>query len=258
MIVTVQMKRLVYIAAMAAVTCLTGCMMGPDFERPVVEPPEHFSFTDAQTEAVVNLKWWELFNDPALDSLVATALNNNKDVMIVASRIEQARASLGFTEADTYPRLDIEAGASRGNYVAGRKVDKDDNYFIAPTVSWEVDFWGKFRRANEAALAELMASESSLRTIQISLISEVVSTYFLWLDFQQRLEISRQTRDSRLDSLEIIEARFSKGIIPEIDVNQSQIQKEIAEASIPVFTRTISQIENALNILLGSFCCGKH
>jgi multidrug efflux system outer membrane protein len=227
--------------------------MGPDFKRPVVEPPEHFSFTDAQAEAVVNIKWWELFHDPVLDSLVATALSNNKDVLIVASRIEQARASLGFTEADTYPRLDIEAGASRGNYVAGRKVGTDDNYFIAPTVSWEVDFWGKFRRANEAALAELMASESSLRTIQISLISEVVSTYFLLLDFHWRLEISRQTRDSRLESLEIIEARFSKGIIPELDVNQSQIQKEIAEASIPAFRRTISQIENALNILLGRF-----
>jgi multidrug efflux system outer membrane protein len=228
-------------------------MLGPDFERPVVEPPEHYSFANAKAEAVVNLKWWELFDDPALESLVATALSNNKDVMIAASRIEQARASLGFTEADTYPRLDIEAGASRGDYVAGRKVDKDDNYFIAPTLSWEVDFWGKFRRANEAALAELMASESSLRTVQIGLISEVVSTYFLLLDFHQRLDIARRTRDSRLESLEIIQQRFDKGTIPEIDVNQSQIQKEIAEASIPVFKRIISQIENALNILLGRF-----
>ncbi|MHC4116072.1 MAG: efflux transporter outer membrane subunit [Planctomycetota bacterium] len=247
------MRRLVDIAAVAAVAVLGGCMLGPDFERPVVEPPEHFSFTNEKAEAVVNLKWWELFDDPALESLVATALSNNKDVMIAASRIEEARASLGFTEADTYPRLDIEAGASRGNYMGGTKIDKDDRYFIAPTLSWEVDFWGKFRRANEAALAELMASESSLRTIQISLISEVVSTYFLLLDFQQRLDISRQTRDSRLESLEIIEQRFSKGIIPEIDLNQSQIQKEIAEAAIPAFKRAISQIENALNILLGRF-----
>ncbi|GAF94301.1 unnamed protein product, partial [marine sediment metagenome] len=149
------------------------------------------------------------------------------------------------------PRLDIEAGASRGTYLAARKVNEDDSYFIAPTLSWEIDFWGKFRRANEAALAELMASESSLRTVQISLISEVVSTYFLLLDFQQRLEISRQTRDSRNESLDMIQKRFSKGIIPEIDLNQAQIQKEIAESSIPVFERLISKTENTLSILLG-------
>ena len=247
------MKRLTHIAGMIAIASLAGCMLGPDFERPFVEPPERFSFTNAQTEAVVNLKWWELFDDPVLDSLIAAALRNNKDVMIATSRIEQARASLGFTRADMYPRLDIEAGASRGDYVAGRKVEEDDSYFIAPTLSWEVDFWGKFRRANEAVLAELMASESSLRTVQISLISEVVSSYFLLLDFRQRLDIARRTRDSRLESLRIIQERFAKGIIPEIDVNQSQIQKEIAEATIPAFKRSIVQIENALNVLLGRF-----
>ncbi|MHC4309097.1 MAG: efflux transporter outer membrane subunit [Planctomycetota bacterium] len=249
----IEIKNLALIITLVAILPLTGCMVGPDFTKPVVEHPEHFRFADEEVEAVVNLKWWELFNDPVLDSLVTTALENNKDVMIAVSRIEQARASLGFTEADMYPRLDIEAGASRGSFVAGRKVDTDDSYFIAPTLSWEIDFWGKFRRANEASLAELMASESSLRTIQISLISEVVSTYFLLLDFQQRVEISRQTLASRVESLDIIQKRFSKGIIPEIDLNQAQIQKEIAEASIPVYERLISQTEHTLSVLLGQF-----
>ncbi len=182
----IEIKNLALIITLVIIVPLTGCMLGPDFKKPVVETPDHFRFTDSGAEAVVNLKWWELFNDPVLDSLVTTALHDNKDVMIAVSRIEQARASLGFTEADMYPRVDIEAGASRGSFVAGRKVDTDDSYFIAPTLSWEIDFWGKFRRANEASLAELMASESSLRTVQISLISEVVSTYFLLLDFQQQ------------------------------------------------------------------------
>lgn len=247
------MRKLVNIAALLVMVSLAGCMLGPDFTKPVVEPPERFRFAEEEAEAVVNLKWWELFNDPVLDSLVTTALHNNKDVMIAVSRIEQARASLGFTEADMYPRVDIEAGASRGSFVAGRKVDTDNSYFIAPTLSWEIDFWGKFRRANEAALAQLMASEYSLRTVQISLISEVVSTYFLLLDFHQRLQISRQTLESRLESLDIIEKRFSKGIIPEIDKNQAQIQKEIAEASIPVYERLISQTEHTLSVLLGRF-----
>jgi len=246
----IEIKNLALIITLAVLP-LTGCMLGPDFQKPVVETPDHFRFADSEAETAVNLKWWELFDDRVLYSLVTAALQNNKDVMITASRIEQARASLGFTEADFYPRLDIEAGASRGTYLAARKVNEDDSYFIAPTLSWEIDFWGKFRRANEAALAELMASESSLRTVQISLISEVVSTYFLLLDFQQRLEISRQTRDSRNKSLDIIQKRFSKGIIPEIDLNQAQIQKEIAESSIPVFERLISKTENTLSILLG-------
>jgi multidrug efflux system outer membrane protein len=248
-----EMRKFVYIIALLVTVSLAGCMLGPDFTKPVVEPPERFRFAEEEAEAVVNLKWWELFNDPVLDSLVTTALHNNKDVMIAVSRIEQARASLGFVEADMYPRVDIEAGASRGSFVAGRKVDTDDSYFIAPTLSWEIDFWGKFRRANEAALAQLMASEYSLRTIQISLISEVVSTYFLLLDFHQRLQISRQTLESRMESLDIIEKRFTEGIIPEIDLNQAQIQKEIAEASIPAFERLISQTEHTLSVLLGQF-----
>jgi multidrug efflux system outer membrane protein len=246
-----EIKKFVLIIILAAILPLTGCMLGPDFEKPVVDTPEHYRFSDSQTETNINLKWWELFNDPALYSLVTSALKNNKDVMIAASRIEQARASLGFTEADFYPRFDIDAGASRGTYVSGTKVKKDDIFFIAPTISWEIDFWGRFRRANEASLAELMASESSLRTIQISLISEVVGTYFLLLDYQQSLEISKQTLESRTESLDIIQQRFDKGIIPEIDLNQAQIQKEIAEAAIPVYKRLISKTENTLSILLG-------
>ena len=251
--IVIKMKKLAYIVALMMIVSFTGCAVGPDFKKPDVQPPDKFRFSDSEAESVVNLKWWELFNDPVLNLLVITALNDNKDVRIAASRIEEARASLGFTKADMYPRLDVEAGASRGSYVGGRKVDTDNMFFIAPTLSWEIDFWGKFRRANEASRAELMASEYSLRTVQISLISEVVGTYFLLLDYHQSLEISKQTLESRLESLDIIQKRFDKGIIPKIDVNQAQIQKEIAAAAIPFFKRLISKTEHALSILLGRF-----
>lgn len=247
------MKTLVRLVVLVVLLVNAGCMMGPDFQRPVMAPPDTYRLDDKKTEAAVDLKWWELFKDPVLESLVSTALHNNKDLMIATSRIEEARASLGFTKADMYPRLDINAGASRGNYVGGRKTGTDNSFFIAPTVSWEIDFWGKFRRANEAALAELMASEYSLRTVQISLISEVVATYFLLLDYRQRLEISERTLESRQKSLDIIQKRFDKGIIPEIDVNQAQIQREIAAASTPFFRRLIAKTEHALGILLGRF-----
>jgi multidrug efflux system outer membrane protein len=251
--IVMEIKRLARIVTLGLFVFHTGCMMGPHFQRPVMETPDAFKIEDKEAGAVVNLKWWELFNDPVLESLVTATLHNNKDIMIAASRIEEARASLGFTKADMYPRLDVEAGASRGSYVGGRKVDTDNMFFIAPTLSWEIDFWGKFRRANEASRAELMASEYSLRTVQISLISEVVGTYFLLLDYHQSLEISKQTLESRLESLDIIQKRFDKGIIPEIDVNQAQIQKEIAAAAIPFFKRLISKTEHALSILLGRF-----
>jgi multidrug efflux system outer membrane protein len=249
-----KMKSLAGIVTLALMATMTGCMVGPDFEKPVMETPAEFRFAEEEPEAVVNLKWWELFEDPVLHSLVAIALNENKDVWIAASRIEEARAALGFVRADLYPRLDIGAGAFRGDFIGTRKVERvETNHYIAPVASWEIDFWGKFRRATAAARADLMASEFSLRTLQISLISEVVGAYFLLLDYDQRLQISKQTLESRIKYLDIIQKRFDKGIIPEIDLNQAQIQKEIAAESIPAFERLVARTENALSILLGRF-----
>ncbi len=234
--------------------CLAGCMLGPDFQKPAVETPERFRFAEPEAEAAVNLKWWELFKDPVLNALVATALRENKDVLTAASRVEEARASLGFTRADMYPTLDLQAGASRGDFSGTTKSDStNNNFFIAPTLNWEIDFWGKFRRSTEAARAELVASEYAMRTVQISLISEVVSTYFLLLDLHQRLEISKQTLGSRIDTLDIIQKRFDKGIVPELDVNQAQIQKEIAAGAIPLYERLIATTEDTLSLLLGGF-----
>jgi len=126
-----------------------------------------------------------------------------------------------------------------------------NNFFIAPVVNWEIDFWGKFRRANEAARSELMASAYSLRTVQIGLIAEVVSTYFKLLDYHRRFEISHRTLESRTESLRIISQRYEKGIVPEIDLNQSQIQLEIANANIPATERQIAKTQHALSILVG-------
>lgn len=244
-----------HIIFLLTVFMLSGCMVGPNFEKPVIEEmPEQFRFAEGEVEEIVNLKWWELFNDPVLDLLVFTALEENKDVLIATSRIEEARAFLGFTIPDGLPRLDLEGGANRGNFGGGVIVDEPNNTaFITPLVSWELDFWGKFRRANESAQAQLLASEYGLRTVQISLVSEVVSTYFMLLDFQERLRISQQTLESRDESLKIIQKRFDEGVIPEIDLNQAQVQREIAAAAIPVNERLIYKTENALSILLGKF-----
>jgi multidrug efflux system outer membrane protein len=233
---------------------LYSCAVGPDFQKPETQVPKYFTNYDSlAVDTLVNLKWWEIFNDPTLDTLVITALQQNKNVNIAISRIEEARANLGFTEADIYPRFDIQGEAKRGNYAgSGIQLDSETNgFFIAPVVNWEIDFWGKFRRANESAQAQYLASEFSLRKIQISLISEVVSTYFLLLDYRERLKISENTLESRMESLRIIQERFNKGIVPEIDLNQAQIQKEIAASTVPLYKRLSVQTENSLSILLG-------
>ena len=250
----IEMKKLARIVTLMIIVSLTGCAMGPDFKKPVLETPHNFRFSDSESKEAVNLNWWELFDDPVLYSLVVMALKDNKDLMIAASRIEEARAALGFTKADQYPRLDLEGSARAGNFTGvSRSSTTDKSAYIAPVLSWEIDFWGKYRRSTEAARSELMASEYSLRTVEISLISEVVSTYFLLLDYHQRLKISKQTLDSRRYSLDIIQKRFDKGIIPEIDLNQAQIQKEIAAGAIPLYQRLIANTENALSILMGKF-----
>jgi multidrug efflux system outer membrane protein len=233
---------------------LYSCAVGPDFQKPETQTPAYFFNSDSSAvDTLVNLKWWEIFNDPTLDTLVITALQQNKNVNIAISRIEEARANLGFTEADIFPRVDLQGSATRGTYVGGGlKLDSESNgFFIAPVVNWEIDFWGKFRRANESAQAQYLASEFSLRKIQISLITEVVSTYFLLLDYKDRLKISESTLESRMESLRIIQERFDKGIVPEIDLNQAQIQKEIAASTVPIYKRLSSQTEHSLSILLG-------
>jgi outer membrane protein, multidrug efflux system len=245
--------RLISLIPLVTLILGTGCVVGPDFIPPAVETPENYRFEKIPVESMTNLKWWELFDDPVLCSLVNQALENNRDLKIAADRVEQARAYLGFTRADEYPAINIQAGAGTGTLSGGTRSATRNSYaYIAPALSWEMDFWGKFRRATESARAQLMASEYALRTVQIGLISEVVSVYYLLLDYLQRVSISRETLASREASLKIIERRFVKGIIPELDVNQAQIQKEIAAAAIPQYERAAATTENALNILLGS------
>ncbi len=231
---------------------LSGCAVGPDFKEPVAKAPDAYRTDVMPAAPISDLKWWELFDDPQLSALVKTALENNRDVKIAISRIEQAIATVGFTRADQYPRVDVEAGARTGNFSGGsRSATTNSTLYLAAPVSWEIDFWGKYKRSTEAARAELLASEYGLKTIQLTLIAGVVSGYYQLLDFHQRLAISQSTYDSRLYSLKIIRQRFDKGIIGQLDVNQAQIQKEIAAASIPLYERSIALTENSLSILLG-------
>lgn len=245
-------KTIPIILILGLIIYLSGCKLGPDFQRAEYNGPDKFRFDTITTDTVVNLKWWELFNDPQLDTLIKIALIENKDVLIAAARIEASRANLGFTKADQYPSFGYSAGAGGGNFGGGQLANSSSSNFSAyPEMYWEIGFWGKYRRMNESAQAELLASEYGMRTIQISLISAVASTYFTLLEYQTKLEISKNTLASRDSGLMIIQYRFDYGIVPEIDLNQAQIQKAISQAAVPIYTRAIAITESSLSILLG-------
>ncbi len=234
------------------VVLFSGCMVGPKYQKPVTESPEAYRMGEQNPDSAYNLRWWGLFNDPVLDTLITIALDDNKDIRIAVSRIGQARATLGFTKADQLPRIAYEGGASRGNFAGGQKFDSESNAFYgAANLQWEIDFWGKYRYASNAARANLLASEYAHRAVQVAIISEVANVYFQLLDYKQRLEISRQTLITREESLDIIQQRFDKGVVAEIDLNQAQIQRAVAAGAIPQWERTVIQTENALQYLSG-------
>jgi multidrug efflux system outer membrane protein len=245
-----------YLSLVLLIFLAGSCAVGPNFQRPVVNPPAEFRFDLSGQDSTEILSWWEIFNDPTLDSLVKIALKENRDVRIAASRIEEARAAVGYNKADMWPRIGYEGNILSGNLnpvLSAGSTDFVSNYYAAPVLSWEIDFWGKYRRATESARAELFASEYGHRSIMISLISDVANVYFQLLDADNRLNISYRTLETRREYLNIIQERFNKGVVAEIDLNQAQIQEAVAAASVPQYTRQVAQLEHALSVLLGRY-----
>jgi multidrug efflux system outer membrane protein len=249
------MKKIISILLLGLIVFVSGCKLGPNFQKPEYNGPTSFRFDSVTTDTIVNLRWWDMFNDPVLDTLIMQALENNKDVMVAAARVNAAAANLGYTKADQWPSFGYNVGAGSGNSISGiTTLPKVSNHFFAfPQMEWEIGFWGKYRRLNESARASLLASEYGLRTVQISLISAVASLYFSLLDNMAKLEISQRTLAARDSSTLIIQARYNYGIVPEIDLNQAQIQQAISAAAVPIYKRAIALNENTLSILLGGY-----
>jgi multidrug efflux system outer membrane protein len=241
------------IATIAVVLMLSACAMGPDYEKPEVPVPDAFQEPTIPGASIANLKWWELFQDEELTRLIEMALINNKEVAIAMARIEEARATLGFVRADQFPNLDGTAGASRGNLIpgAGLPGSINETFVLAGTLSFEVDLWGKLRRSTEAARAELLATVEARNVVTITLIADVASVYLLLLDLDERVNIAQRTMKTRQDSLDIIQARFDKGTVPLIDVNQAQIELADAAAQLASLKRENQRAENLLSVLLG-------
>jgi multidrug efflux system outer membrane protein len=249
------MRKIYGLLITSLVLWIASCAVGPDFERPQYTGNNHYRFESdtAGADTLVNLRWWQLFNDPILDSLIRYALEQNRDVMVAAARIEAAKANLKMTKAEQWPAFGLQTNVSSGNFGGGMRFNQTNSGFNAfPEMYWEIGFWGKYRRMNEAARAELLASEYGLRTVQIGLISAVASTYFSLLEYQEKLKIAQQTYLARDSGMRIIKSRYDYGIVAEIDYNQSQIQTAISMAAIPAYERAIATTENTLSILIGT------
>jgi len=245
------MKIIKYILIVVAIsTLITSCKLGPDYKRPEIVTAEKYRFT-VNNDSIGNTQWWTMFNDSDLDTLVKYALDSSLDVLAMAQRVEQARYNVGYVKADMWPNFGVQAKASRGNFGGFRLPSETNNFSAGVNMAWEIDFWGKYRSLNDAAKAEYLSTEFGMRTLQISVITEVIRNYFLLLDYKSRLEIAKKTLKSRDEYLKIIQQRFDVGYAPEIDLNQAQMQKAIAEGSIPVYQRLVSKTENALSVLIG-------
>jgi len=237
----------------------TGCAVGPNYKKPAVPippefrglPPDQTGKTDAASFG--DQKWWDAFPDEALRDLVHTALEQNYDVRIAAARILEARAQLGITRADQLPT--VTAGAAAVNEKLAQtigipSVDTSANQ-VSASLAWELDFWGKFRRATESARAVLLAQEWVRKQVISSLVSDVASAYFQLRELDLELEISQHTLAARKDSLRLTQTLADGGATSMLDVRQAEQLVYAAAAAIPDTERQIEQQENFISILLG-------
>jgi len=245
------MRRAAGIAVLLILS--VSCTLGPDYRRPLIDTPIDFRGAES-SDSLANVGWWDLFQDPVLRELIETALAGNKDLLAAAWRVDEARAQLGFVKSEMWPSFTYDLSARRvspSDEVLGFQFDNFDDFAASARVSWEIDLWGKYRRSNESARAELFATEWGRRALVVSLVSEVARAYFLLRDLDDRLEIARDTLESRRGSTDLIRKRFEGGITSEIDVRQAEIQEAAAAVAVPAFERERVQVENALSVLLG-------
>ncbi len=246
----------------------SGCAVGPNYKHPAVDVP--VTYRDASTEASATSqnstgtaqlnasslgdeKWWDVFQDEELRDLIRTALKNNYDVRIAASRVLEAQAQLGITRADQYPSVGV--GAQIGDQRSPR-IGPIPSYEVGlgqvtASAAWNLDFWGRYRRATEAARANLLANEWAQKQVMATLVANVAAAYFQLRQLDLQLEISKRTYGSRSESLKLTQTLEQHGLGSLLDVRQSEQLVYTAAEEIPDFERQVAQQENTISILLG-------
>jgi outer membrane protein, multidrug efflux system len=238
---------------------LAGCLVGPNYKRPPVEAPGVYrgdsqSALAPSSEPLGEEKWWKVFQDPVLQQLIRTAIEQNYDLRIAASRVLQAQAQLGITRANQFPTV------SAGAQVLSERNPKISSSFpsyeanageVDLAVVWNLDFWGKYRRQTEAARASLLASQWGQRAVLASVVSNVATAYFTLRELDLALDVSKKTLAARQDSMRLTTVLAKNGSASALDLRQAEQLVYTAAETIPDLERQIALQENSLSILLG-------
>jgi outer membrane protein, multidrug efflux system len=251
------MRAPLYLPAFLALLLLNGCLLGPNYERPKVDIPADFRFAGPQAQEIANTPWWQQFNDPALNDLIDTALQENKDIKVAAARVDQFLGQFQTTRSQLFPQIGANASAGRERVPTGSTIlppgvgNVVNQYQLALNASWEIDVFGRLRRETEAARANLLSSEEGRRATILSLVASVASTYINLVSLDRQMEIANQTVRSREESVKVFNLRFTYGEVSQMELAQAQSEYEAALATIPQLEQQIATQENAMSILLG-------
>jgi multidrug efflux system outer membrane protein len=236
---------------------LAGCLAGPNYHRPAVPvPPTYRDLPDnpqqqAQAASYADLPWWQVFQDPKLQELIRLALKQNYDLQLATERIVAARAELAITRSNLFPQI-----GGNGTFTGGQENTAQSKYnFLTLTAdaAFQLDLFGRLRRATEAARAQLLATEAARQTVVLTLVSDVAADYFTLLQLDLQLQITQDTVKSQIASVKLTNLRLSHGVATKLDVLQAQQVLDTANASIPDLERQIAQEEDAISILLGNY-----
>jgi len=240
-----------------AASFLAGCMVGPNYHRPVVQSPTAYRDlsenpqVQAQAASYADLPWWQVFQDPQLQELIRTALKQNYDLQIATERINAARAQVAITRSNLFPQVQGNANFSGGKE---HNFQTTSNFLtLTADAAFQLDFFGKLRRATEASRAQLLATEDARQTVILTLVSDVASAYFALLQLDLQLQITHDTVNTQVDSVRLTRLRLERGVATKLDVLQAQQVLDTANTQIPDLERQIAQEENAISILLGNY-----
>jgi multidrug efflux system outer membrane protein len=237
-------------------TLLAGCFtLGPDYRRQAIDTPD--VWPTPTTAAAVPAEWWRGYQDPALDAMIQEALSHNADLRLAVARVDEARAGLGVARADQWPGVSANGSASRNrasedSALALPGADPIYNNVRATLdASYEIDFWGKYRRATEAARAELLATQFNRDAVRLALIAEVSQGYFNLRALDAQVAITKRTVSTRQSSLALQRQRFEAGVASELELRQVEADAAAAQALLPVLETQLARQETALSVLLG-------
>ena len=243
---------------MSLILFIAGCTaLGPNYQRPQIDLPKTWGDESAAspTRAIGD---WEIFNDPQLLKLIAEAYQYNANIALAAARLDEARALLGIADADRYPALwaRMDRSRARESQVASMRLPPDttvvsNNTRLTLNASYELDLWGKYQRASEAARAELLATEAARDTVRLTLATQVAQSYFSLLALDAQADATRRTVAARQETQRLQQLRFDAGVISEYGLRQIEGELAAALAQLPNLERQRAQQENALAALLG-------